>query len=224
MKNIAAAIIVATLTVAGMAHAQTRYITDVTYVPIRSGPGNQFRILHHGLKSGTRMTLLETPADSDWSKVKTSGGIEGWVRTQYLISDPTAQQQLNETRSELNATRQEVTRLTGELSALQSEHTTLNNQAIQLTQERDQCAEELRELKTLSADAVNLNQRYQDLLAKHEMMNTEFDAVRAENDRLRSDKTISQWLFGAGLLFAGMILMIILPRLKPKKRHSDWAD
>lgn len=222
MKKIVA--VFAALLISATAYAETRYITDVTHVPIRSGPGNQFRILHHGLKSGTQMTLLESPADSDWSKVRTSGGTEGWVRSQYLISRPTAQLQLSTVQTQLASAQEENKQLAEELSALQSEHTTATNLSVQHSKERDQCTEELQELKTLSADAVNLNQRYQELLAKHEMMNTEFDAARAENDRLRADKTISQWLFGAGLLFAGMILMIVLPMLKPRKRHSDWAD
>lgn len=204
--------------------AETRYVTDVTYVPIRSGPGNQFRILHHGLKSGTQMSLLEAPEDSDWSKVVTKGGIEGWIRTQYLVSTPTARLQLGDAQAKLAKATQQIATLQAQLNELQSEHTTLSNNSIQQAKERDHYADELSRLKTLASDAINLNQRYQELLAKHDMVQTEFDTVRAENDRLKSDKTISEWLFGAGLLITGMILMIVLPALKPKKRNSDWAD
>ncbi len=224
IKSFTAILAAMIISAANIAVAESRYITDITYVPIRSGPGNEFRILHSGLKSGTKMTLLEAPEDSDWTKVVTEGGIEGWVRSQYLISTPTARLVLIETQSKLQQTEKKLSQLQTELNELQSEHRTLSNLSVKQVKERDQYAEELHKLKTLAADSINLNQRYQELLAKHEMMNTEFDAVQAENDRLKSDKTISQWLFGAGLLITGMILMIILPALRPKKRNSDWAD
>lgn len=212
------------LLISAAAWADTRYITDVTYVPIRSGPGNQFRIIHSSLKSGTQMTVLEAPSDSDWTKVRTKGGTEGWVRTQYLISKPTANLQLQDAQAQLAKSLQQVADLQNELTALQTDHNTLSNSAIQQASERDQYADELKKLKTLAADAINLNQRYQELLAKHDLINTEFDTVRAENDRLKSDQTVSEWLFGAGLVFAGMLLMVIMPALKPKKTNSDWAD
>lgn len=222
MKSFAAVFGAMLLSAASL--ADTRYITDITYVPIRSGPGNEFRILHSGLKSGIKMTVLEAPEDSDWTKVVTEGGIEGWVRSQYLINSPTARLQLIEAQAKLNQSSQQVVKLQTQLNELQAEHSTLSNVSIKQSKERDQYYDELKQLKALAADSINLNQRYQDLLAKHDMINTEFDAVRAENDRLKSDKTIGQWLFGAGLLVSGMILMIILPALRPQKRNSDWAD
>ena len=204
------------------AWAETRYISDVVLVPVRSGAGNQFRIIHSGIRSGTKMTVLEDPG-GDWTKIRTEGGMEGWVRTQYLTSQPTAQLQLNDAQTRLKNATQKAQSLEEQLQTLEAEHDSLNKEASQQAQERDTYAEELQKLKVLSADAVNLNQRYQELLQRHEMIQTEFDAVRAENDRLKSDQTINQWLFGAGLMILGMILMLVLPALKPKKRHSEWA-
>lgn len=222
MKSLLGLALMFLLSISAM--AETRYVTDVTYVPIRSGPGNQFRILHSSLKSGTQMTVLEAPSDSDWTKVRTKGGTEGWIRTQYLIKTPTARLLLQDSQTQLAQALKQVAELQNQLSALQTEHNTLNNTAVKQANERDQYADELKKLKSLAADAINLNQRYQDLLAKHDLTSTEFDAVRAENDRLKSDKTVSEWLFGAGLVFAGMILMIIMPAFKPKKTNSDWAN
>lgn len=216
--------VVALLTASAAALSEDRYVTDVTYVPIRSGAGNEFRILHSGLKSGTKMTVLEAPEDSDWTHVRTEGGIDGWIRSQYLIATPTARIQLVDTQARLTQATQKIATLESSLNELQNKHSILSNTAISQAKERDQYSEELRKLKALAADTINLNQRYQDLLAKHDMIKTEFDAVHAENDRLKSDKTISQWLFGAGLVGAGMFLMIILPALRPHKRNSDWAD
>lgn len=201
---------------------ETRYISDVVLVPVRSGAGTQYRIIHSGIRSGTKMTLLESP-EGDWAKIRTEGGMEGWVPKLYLSSTPTAQVQLDATKSKLNTAVTKAESLEEQLQTLQTEYQSLRKKAEQQAQERDTYAEELRQLKALSADAVNLNQRYQELLTRHELIQTEFDTIKAENDRLKADQTINQWLFGAGLMILGMILMLILPSLRPKKRHSEWV-
>lgn len=203
--------------------AQTRYISDVVLVPVRSGAGNQYRIIHSGIKSGTKMTVLEEDPSGAWTKIRTERGMEGWVPSQYLTETPTAELQLDKAQSTLNAALQRAQALEERLQTLQTQHQALSKQATADSQERDAYAEELRQLKALSADAVNLNQRYKELLERHELIQTEFDAIKAENDRLKADQTINQWLFGAGLMILGMILMLILPALRPKKRHSEWA-
>lgn len=203
--------------------AETRYISDVVLVPVRSGAGPQYRIIHSGIKSGTKMTVLEEDPTGEWAKIRTERGMEGWLPKQYLTSTPTAQLQLDQARATVAAAVKKAQTLEERLQTLQNEHQALSTQATKESQERDAFAEELRELKVLSADAVNLNQRYQELLARHEMIQTEFDAIKAENDRLKSDQTVNQWLFGAGLMILGMILMLVLPALRPKKRHSEWV-
>lgn len=202
--------------------AQTAYVSDTFYVPIRSGAGNQFRIVHSGIRTGTQMTLLEET--EEWSLIRTDGGLEGWIPNQYVSKEPTARLQLGTTQARLTQATQKITELETELKKLRAEHKDLSTSSSEQLKERDQYAEELRNIRALSSDAINLNQRYQDLLEKHELVQTEFDAVRAENDRLKANQTINQWLFGAGLVVFGMILMLILPAFVRNKRHSDWAN
>lgn len=221
IKKLIPALAIALISVSSW--GQTRYVSDLVLAPVRSGAGNEYRIIHSGIKSGTKLTVLEEDPTGDWSKIVTDRGLEGWIRTQYLSSSPTAQMQLDEAQATVAAAVKKAQALETRLQTLQNEHKALSTQASQQSQERDVFAEELRELKALSADAVNLNQRYQELLARHEMIQTEFDAIKAENDRLKSDQTVNQWLFGAGLMILGMILMLVLPALKPKKRNSEWV-
>ena len=206
------------------AAAQTVYVSDVFFVPIRSGAGTQFRVVHQGLKSGTEMTRLEESEDKEWALVRTDGGVEGWIQTQYVATEAPARVQLGAAQTKLAAATKKIAELEEGLKSLQGEHSALAQTATDQVKERDQFAEELRQMRALSEDAVNLNQRYQDLLEKHELMQTEFDTVRAENDRLKANHTINQWMFGAGLVVFGMILMLILPAFSRPKRHSDWVN
>ncbi|MEQ8801570.1 MAG: peptide-binding protein, partial [Haliea sp.] len=45
-----------------------RYISDTQYVPVRSGAGNEFRIVHRGIPSGTRLTVSRVSEDGEWSE------------------------------------------------------------------------------------------------------------------------------------------------------------
>jgi SH3 domain protein len=206
------------------AMAQTVYISDVFFVPVRSGAGSQYRIVHQGIRSGTQMTLLGESSDGEWVNIRTEGGLEGWIPTQYLLREQPARMQLTAAQTKLAAATKRAEDLEAELKKLRAEHNSLAQTANTQAKESEQYAEELRKIRALSADSINLNQRYQDLLAKHDLVQTEFDAVRAENDRLKSNKTINQWMFGAGLVVFGMFLMLILPVFIRQKRHSDWVN
>jgi SH3 domain protein len=74
------------LLASNFATAASLYISDQLYVPVRKGQGNQFAILHKGLPSGTKVTLVER--DTDWTKVVTAEGITGWIRNQFLDNSP----------------------------------------------------------------------------------------------------------------------------------------
>lgn len=206
------------------AMADTQYINDEVYVPVRSGAGNQFRIIHKGIKSGTKLDVKETSSDGDWVRVVTESGLEGWVRKQYLTSKPTAQLLL--TNAQLNAEKKsaQVAYLQTELQTLKTQMTELESSCGQIESNKNTCDLELKEIRALSADAINLGDRYQRLLAKHDMTQTQFDTLQAENDRLRSDGTINQWLMGAGLVFSGVLLTFVLSGLKGKSRQSEWKS
>lgn len=41
----------------GVLAADIRYISDTQYIPLRTGPGNDYRVIHNGLPSGTRLKV-----------------------------------------------------------------------------------------------------------------------------------------------------------------------
>ncbi len=221
----AALVLAVCLVCSSWAHAQsTQYVSDVVHVPVRSGAGNQYRIIFSNLRSGAAVTVLSQSEGGEWSQIRLASGTEGWVPSQYLTAKPTAGMQLENAQARLATATNRIAALEEELATMKREHGELSGLTAQQQSEGEACAEELKNLKVLSAGAVNLNERHRDLLAKYEMMQTERDSLRAENDQLKADRTVSQWLFGAGLLFAGMVLMLVLPALKPAKRNSDWVN
>jgi len=79
MKRIIALLL---LTAAGGTFAgQTVYVDDRLEVMLRTGKGTAFQILRV-LPSGTPLELLK--ADGDYTQVRTSQGVEGWVLSRFL--------------------------------------------------------------------------------------------------------------------------------------------
>ncbi|MBQ3270564.1 MAG: SH3 domain-containing protein [Clostridia bacterium] len=63
------------------------YRTTATTLNVRSGPGTRYAVVHQ-LPRNTGCTVLET--SGNWYRIKTFGGIVGWVSSNYLKSTSTA--------------------------------------------------------------------------------------------------------------------------------------
>ena len=88
-------LILLTLVLSSVGHAQDiRYVSDKQFVPLRSGAGGNYRILHRGLPSGTRLTVLRESEDGAWVEVTTDTGATGWLGAQYIMEEEPARDRL----------------------------------------------------------------------------------------------------------------------------------
>ncbi len=201
---------------------QTIYVSDVLYVPLRSGAGIEYRIINAAMKSGTQLTRIEQSEDQVWSKVKTQSGDEGWIRNQYLTEVMTSQLRLNLAETKLARIEKVNAELKAQNTTLSKENAMLSREGKKISSSKQRIANELDKLKQLSAGAVELDRNYQELLQKHEVTQTQRDSLMAENEQLKGDKSLTFMLYGAGILVLGIILAIVVPVLKPKKGYSEW--
>ena len=203
---------------------ETRYISDELFVPLRSGQGNQYRIVHKGLRSGSAVKFIELSEDGEWSLVELRNGDQGWIRNQYIKSEPTASVLLTATAAELEKLKTNYANLQKDYRELSGDKSSAINNISSLTEQRDALEQELANIKQISASAIDLNQRHQTLLEKHQILQTEVDIIKADNQRLKKDKTYNQWIFGASILGAGMLFTLIVQGLSGRKRKSEWAN
>jgi SH3 domain protein len=210
---------------AGFAAAQeTRYILDTMYVPVRSGQGSQFRITHRGLPSGTRVTVRESSEESGYSYIVTDNGTEGWVLTRYLMSQPAA-------KDRLAALQQRYDSLTGDESSLRSQLVEAQEkvaagarEASQLRRELEKTREELTEVKRISGNAMSLDSSNRRLIKEAQVMKTRIEVVEADNTRLKESKDSRAFINGALAVLLGVVIALVVPRLRPKPRSStSWA-
>ena len=105
---------------------QDRYISDLLFVPLRSGTSSQHRIVHKGLRSGSAVTLLKEDKENGWSLVRTKRGVEGWLRSQYLFAEPTASVKLIRAEKTIQQLSSKAGPLSEKLISAESEIRSLN--------------------------------------------------------------------------------------------------
>ena len=207
-----------------LAFAETNYISDELYVPLRTGPTAKHRILHRGLKSGLALERLGQSEEGDWVLVKTPGGLEGWVQAQYIQSTPTSAILLAETRNALKSATEKLSAVEKTLKEESLQRKKAQNTLDKTEKDKQQATMELHRISSISSGAIELDKKYQRLLEEHQLLQTENDTLNAENSRLKDDRRFSFMFYGAALVILGMILAIILPRLQFKRRNSEWIN
>lgn len=202
--------------VGSAAAGSTHYVTDEFTITLRSGAGNQYRILKL-LPTGTAVEVLE--AGNGWTRVATDNDQQGWVPSQYLISQPPAAARLQQISAELAQMHARDSQIKQQMDGSQQQLAQARDHIQQLSGERDRLIEQLNESregvdlatenKQLKKQIIDLKRRLQDLVNEAERL----------ADRSRQD----WFLVGAGVLLAGMLAGIIMTRIRWRRR-SSWED
>ena len=210
------------LLASNIATAASLYISDQLYVPVRKGQGNQFAILHKGLPSGTKVTLVER--DTDWTKVTTAEGISGWIRNQFLDDTPPAKLLLAAANRKLDRLSKNLNELKEENNTLSKNYDESQSSLKQTDEQARKSEEELDALKAISASAVESHQRLQNVAQKIQLLQTENDVLKSENESLRRSESTTFFLYGAFTVLLGVLIAIILPKLRSSKRQNGWIN
>ncbi|HLV76514.1 MAG TPA: TIGR04211 family SH3 domain-containing protein [Marinobacter sp.] len=203
-----------------VAQARTVWVDDKVYLPVRTGAGNQYRIIENAI-SGTRMEVLE--AGDNYTRVRTAKGNEGWVASQYLSNQPIAADRLQQATRELESARAELAKAREQLSTVTSERDELETAESNLSNRSEELQAELTRIRTISADAINLERRNRELLEENQRLRNDLEVLTAENERLEAGKESDFMLLGAGLVFGGVLLALLVPMLKPTRKTDNWA-
>lgn len=206
----------------GQVTAQTRYITDINYVPMRTGPGNEYRIIHRGLRTGTALVLLEENAGNGFSRVR-NGEQEGFVPTQYLMDRPPAFRQLPaalEQAQKVAADNQTLEKMLDEREGQLRDATV----ELEKAKERGQQQQiEIKRLADISAEPLAIERRNQQLVEENEQLKNQLQVLQVENHQLAKDTSLRWYLFGGGTIVLGILLGLFLPMLKVRKKESAWV-
>lgn len=202
---------------------QIRYVTDLIYTPIRTGPGGDYRIVNKGLPSGTQLTYFGSTEDGVWAEVETRGGTRGYLRAQYLQAEIPRANQVNALEKALEKARSRVSELEEQLDTSIDELTNANEDRGTTAQDLEATKQELAEIKRISANAIQLDRLTNELTSKLEDANSRIDLLKLENARLEERVASRQRLEGIFAILAGIFIALVIPRLTVKRRrHDGW--
>ena len=196
------------------------WVSDEFLVPLRSTPCARCTIVHRGLKSGTQLRLLEMV--DGWGHLITNRGVEGWMEEQYLVDQPIARIKVKQQQKELAALKKRNAELDKIVSELNQASKAVRGELDSSQDNQKSLATQLADIREISADAITLSEQNQQLVKNNHMLQRENDSLKANVDDLQKDQRNESFLYGGLTVFLGAILVILIPKLRGRKRFSEW--
>jgi SH3 domain protein len=196
------------------------WITDKFEVQLRAGSGTQYKILK-SLPSGAELTLLDGGETNGYSRVALPTGEEGWISTRYLSLAPVARAEREESSKTLAALREENQRLKAELAASQAGKDAAEKSAHDLGAETARLSSEVTAIRQASANVLQIQNERDQLTLEKVNLESELDTLKREKQTMDASNKQDWFMIGAGVLFGGILLGLVLPRLSWRKK-SNW--
>lgn len=212
------------LLVTGLAvQAQTLYVTDEFKVTMRSGESAKHRVVQM-IKSGTPVTVLGVNKETGYTEVRTSSGKTGYILSRQLLNEPVAREQLASLQARIQMLESAPGELSSKLAKLSKDYETLNQAHKSVVKEKDALKQELEELRRVSANAVEISRERTTLRKQVATMSHDVEDQRQEIRELKNSAIQRWFIIGAGVLLGGILLGLILPHLRIRKRKDSWGS
>ena len=199
-----------------------RYVTDRAEITLRTGITNQHRIVKV-LSSGVQLELLEEDAANGYSHVRTSDGVDGWVLSRYLLTEPTARDQLAAAQQTATDLRNEVASLKEQLNSVTGTHKNLEKEQQSLDGQNRRLQDELTKIRQTAANALTLDSENQALKKRVFALEREAQVAQQQTEALKDRSQRDWFVAGAGVVIAGMMLGLVIPKIR-FRRKSSWGS
>ena len=186
------------------AQAETiKFISDELSTWVRSGPGEQFRLMGK-VSSGEKVRVLQINEQSHYAQITDSQDRTAWIPTSDLSDKPSL--------------RIQVPELQRQVQTLSDKLTNIDNSWNQRTAEMQR--------KVAGSDAVinKLKAENQQLKDQLTVAQKKVEAAKIQiDDKQRA--IIMQWfMYGGGVLGLGLILGLLLPHMIPRRKNNRWMN
>lgn len=184
-------------------HAEEkRYVSDELSTWVRSGPGDNYRLVGT-VNAGEEVALLQQ--NSEYGQVRDSSGRTAWIPLKQLNTQPSL--------------RTRVPELENQVKTLTDKLTNIDNTWNQRTADMQQ--------KVARSDGVINGLKDENQKLKNELIVAQ-KKVNAANLQLddKQRTIIMQWfMYGGGVLGAGLLLGLLLPHMIPTRKRKDrWMN
>lgn len=197
------------LLLAGSAAAADRWVTDALQVDMRRGESLQHAIVSM-VPAGTRVELLREAGDSGYAQVRLPGGQEGWILKRFLVAAPPARTTMPAVAArlaDLEAVNEQLRKTRAELADAQRAANSLGS--------------ELEQVRRVSASAIAVADENTELKRRVAGAEKALAAMTEARDSLESRSGRNWFLAGAAAVLAGVMVGLLLPRIRLRRR-SSW--
>lgn len=197
------------------AAAQTAYITDIVRLSVRSGPANDQKSL--GLvESGQMVDILKT--GDEWTLVRTATGIEGYVLSRYLMSQPPVKFRFDQVQEKNKTLTAQAAGLVEETTRLKADNEKLAATAAAGQREFAALRSEFEAFQKDAAEVTELKAKYNRLEAELAQKQEKITQLENPSNDILNPNNLYWFLGGAGVLLAGFFTGFSV------KRQRRWSS
>jgi SH3 domain protein len=197
------------------AAAETAYINDIIRLSVRSGPANDQKSL--GLvESGQMVDVLKS--SDEWSLVRTATGIEGYVLSRYLTSQPPAKFRFDQVQEKNKTLTAQAAGLVEETARLKADNEKLAAAAAAGQRELAALKNEFEAFRKDAAEVTELKAKYHRLEAELAERQEKIAQLENPSNDILNPNNLYWFLAGAGVLLAGFFTGFSV------KRQRRWSS
>ena len=153
--------------------------------------------------------------------MRTRSGTEGYVLTRYLMPGPAARERVDQLNKDNQELRGIIVDLENRISELEIQNRDQGTQITQLSDEKSDLDTELSGIREATADVIAIKRNNQTLSDEVALLTEEKNRLQVDNENYRS-RTKQDWFVrGAGVVLLGVLIGLVLPKLRRRKRWSD---
>jgi len=205
------------------AFAEDRFVTDQFKITLRSGQSPTHKIIRM-LPSGYQLKVISSNKSSGYSEVQTKDGKRGFVLSRQLDALPSARVRIVEIEKRLDELQSEPERLAAKLSTLQDAHKKLTSEQKVLSKAKQGIEAELKSIQRTAGSALRISAERNELRKQVGQLIRQVENLKQENRELSNESSQQWFLIGAGVLVSGIILGLIIPSLRVRRRKSSWGS
>lgn len=197
--------------------ARSVVVSDYLPINVRQDQSPSSRIIAQ-VRSGARLEVLEDNAG--YLKVRTPKGNEGWVLERLTQSEPVARDRVDTLEARIKQVEEERAALQAKHDALAERHAALEAEYQAMRARHEALQEQMQTLPANASDALELQQRNAELQARLSELESAAAMEAAASPASPGDRR-SPMLLGAGLVLVGLLLGLIAPFLRPRRKQSS---
>ncbi len=183
--------------------AESKYISDTMKVTMRTGPGNDRKIISL-LRIGKKVEVLK--AGDEWTLVRLNNGKEGWVINRFLTNKIPSDIELKVLKSKHEALMAKAARIQEENSLMKTENKKLSTEFAVSRKKLQKTSNDYEALKRESKEFLELQSKFKASSSKLAEQTKKAEKFEEELTKLLWNQNIKWFLGGAGVLILGFII------------------